>query len=235
MINTALIIEPRYLEKLPLIIHEFYNKLGSNWKIVFYCGQNLKSLWKLHLYDDIEIRELNVNNFNTSYEYSYFCKQKSLWESLYGDYVLIFQADTWIFNEKPYTIDYFINLNKSYIGGNMTYPWFELFRENINTHYKNFNGGLSLRKKQHMINIINKFPPKMKTNNIINDLLSDEEDVYFTIGCYKLGYSVGNDKESGYFAIHTIYYDKSFGIHKPIPQIKDIIYKKYPELANLYL
>ena len=64
---------------------------------------------------------------------------------------------TYILNVSPYTIDYFMNMNKSYIGGNMESEWKELIRENIYPKYINFNGGLSLRKRLDMIEIINTF------------------------------------------------------------------------------
>ena len=82
-------------------------------------------------------------------------KSKELWQTLYGDFVLTFQADTYILKKAPYTIEYFINMDKSYIGGNMDHGWNELIRENIYPNYRNFNGGLSLRKRLDMIEIIN--------------------------------------------------------------------------------
>ena len=37
------------------------------------------------------------------------------------------QVDTWPVNREPYTLDFFIELNKSYIGGNMCMPFFHGF------------------------------------------------------------------------------------------------------------
>lgn len=210
--NTALIVEPRFLEILPYIISEYYKILGSDWIIVFYCGKGFKSLWEGMLQTiDIEIRELEVNNFD-ALEYSYFFKQSKLWKSLYGDYVLTFQTDSIIKNIEPYTIDNYMKLNKSYIGGNMCYEWKELLRENIITSYRNFNGGLSLRKRLDMIKIIETFGIEFTENNS-NNIKTDPEDVYFTVGCYKLKLPVGDDEFCSHFAIHSIYYDKFFGVH----------------------
>jgi hypothetical protein len=44
-INTAVIVEPRFLKHLPFVINDFYKKLGLKWKIVFYCGKGLKNIW----------------------------------------------------------------------------------------------------------------------------------------------------------------------------------------------
>jgi hypothetical protein len=125
--NTAVIVEPRDLERLPLIIHKFQKSLES-WKIVFYCGKYLKEKWVALLDPLIEIRELDVNNLNAE-TYSDLFKSNEFWSSLYGDFVLVFQADTWILNhpeKNKYTIDFFTKKNVSYIGGNMSYRWNEI-------------------------------------------------------------------------------------------------------------
>ncbi len=209
--NTALIVEPRLIEDLPRIILDYYNKLGTSWHIVFYCGKGLKKYYKSKLIPvHIEIRELEVNNF-TADEYSTFFKRLDLWENLYGNYVLVFQYDTYILNKAPYNIDYYIYLNQSYIGGNMAYKWLEFEDLPIEERPKepsNYNGGLSLRNRLHMIQIIN----YMGYSHYA-------EDVYFTIGCIKLNLKFGNIKECNNFAIHTIYYNNYFGIHKPISGI----------------
>ena len=226
--NTALICEPRQLEYLPQIIKQFQYVL-KDWNFVFYCGKDLKNYWK-NILENIDIRELNENNLSSD-EYNDFFKKKSLWESLEGEYVLVFQADTWIHNDDTYDINYFIKLNKSYIGGNMDYEWKELKRELINPEYKNFNGGLSLRKRKDMIDIINNFEPK-KSHLFSEEHCSDAEDVYFTIGCYKLGLPLGDDEESSHFSVHDVYKNKWFGLHKP--NCKQNIIMDYPEL-NVFL
>jgi len=220
--NTALIIEPRDLNNIEFVINDTKQKLGDNWIIVFYCGKGLKDKWStiFNNSESIEIRELDTNNF-TSLEYSDFMKSKELWSSLYGEYVLTFQLDTFIVNEKPYDIDYFINMNKSYIGGNMNYLWFELVKQNIyNIHINqdnhcNFNGGLSLRKINDMIKIIDVFGVQETRKEISNNMLQYAEDVYFTVGCYKLGLPVGDNEESQHFALHTIWKENYFGLHNP--------------------
>jgi len=213
--NTALIVEPRFLEIIPYVINEYYKILGDSWIIVFYCGKGLKQLWENKLdiiINNIEIRELNVNNLN-SLEYSHFFKQRQLWDSLYGEYVLTFQTDSIIKNVEPYTIENYMKLNKSYIGGNMCYNWKELTRENIITsHFRNFNGGLSLRKRLDMIKIINTFGSDFTEINSTK-IKTDSEDVYFTLGCYKLNLPIGDDDFCSHFAVHSIYYDKFFGVH----------------------
>jgi len=214
--NTALIVEPRFLKNLPFVINDFHKKLGDGWKIVFYCGVGLKNIWLDLLKNyEIEIRELKENCYAYN-EYCDFVKSKELWESLYGDYVLVFTSNSIIINESPFTIDNFISLNKSYIGGNQFYQWKELTRENIYPEHKNFHGGLSLRKRTDMIKIIETFGVN-KTCIVAEESMNitmDMEDVYFTIGCYKLGLPVGDDDLCSHFSVHTILKGKFFGANR---------------------
>ena len=76
--NTALIVEPRFLERIPKIIENFQERLGPTWKVVFYCGKGLASKWKTLVRENVEIRELEVDNFIDD-EYSDFFKEKSKW------------------------------------------------------------------------------------------------------------------------------------------------------------
>ena len=177
----------------------------------------MKKKYETELDESIEIRELNVSNFTLN-EYSDFMKNKELWSSLYGEYVLTFQADTFIYNQEPYTIDYFTNMNKSYIGGNMDHEWNELIREQLYINDRNFNGGLSLRKRGDMIKIINEFDVELTQNNS-QKIQTDAEDVYFTIGCYKLNLPVGDNSDCSHFAVNRIWNDAFFGIHQPAIEI----------------
>lgn len=216
--NTVLLIEPRYCDEITYILANAYNRLGTNWNYVFYCGKSYKNNWINRLPNFIEVRDLPHDNFANTRLYSDFLKKKEIWESLYGDFVLTIQVDTWIMNYSPYDISYFIGLNKSYIGGNMKYKW--AFYNKINLHHKtrNFNGGLSLRKRNDMIKIIETFPPLKTLDRQIN-FLTEHEDVYFTTGCIKLRLPIGDDEKSSHFALHTQHYNFFFGIHNPCEKI----------------
>jgi hypothetical protein len=238
--NTALIVEPRDMKRIPLILNHVLFTLGSNWKIVFYCGLGLKAKWISIVNKEIEIRELPVNNF-TACTYSDFLKSKELWNSLYGDFVLVFQTDAWIINEPPYTIDYFLSRNKSYIGGNMCYKWCVL---EFKTSYSNYNGGLSLRKRKDMLYIIEKFPPVKTLENPPENIKIEDsppiealaEDAYFVKGCYLLNLDLGNtDEHFNHFALHTIFYQSAFGVHKPSWFVKQELIKLHPEIQTAYV
>jgi hypothetical protein len=144
----------------------------------------------------------------------------------------VFQADCYIFNSSPYTIDYFIDKNLSYIGGNMSYEWNELRYHNLNVDVRNFNGGLSLRKTEDIINIIRSFPPKLSAVKL-GQFETYGEDVYFTIGAYKLNLKVGDTKDDQKFACHSIITDRCFGIHNSDKFLnKKQLLETYPEIYN---
>jgi hypothetical protein len=232
---TLLFIEPRIFKECTNILNHFVDVLGGEWEYIFYCGKDTKVYWEYTNINKLyEIRELDVVNFPTPNKYSDFMKSKKLWESLNGDFVLTTQLDTWITNDNGYSIYDFIKLNKSYIGGNISYPWSELtYRENINVEYNNFNGGLSLRKRKDMIKIIEHFPPQ-KTNvesYLSSSIYTDAEDVYFTLGCYKLGLPIGDTEECSHFCIHSILKQSFFGIHRPL-FMKYIDGEIYHQMAN---
>ena len=85
----------------------------------------------------------------------------------------------------------------------MNYKWNELNSEKIYPKYRNFNGGLSLRKRIDMIKIIEEYP----------DNKNYGEDVYFTVGCYKLNLPIGDDEYCSQFVNHSYLTDKCFALH----------------------
>lgn len=234
--NTALIVEPGFYKHLPFVINDYHKKLDKqNWKIVFYCGRGLKNTWiDLLKNEDIEIRELNSISFSC-YEYWDFLKSKELWETLYGDYVLLFTLNSMIMNQEPHTIDFYMGLNKSYIGANQSYTWPELTRENIHPRYNNFQGGLSLRKRLDMVKIIDTFGTDKSTQNS-QSLLTDADDVYFTIGCYKLGLSVGDDEICSHFSCHCLLKKNFFGANRLEAGFYINLIQRYDTICdNIYL
>jgi len=212
--NTVLIVEPRRLDILAQIIYDCKKFGTSDWAYVFYCGKSSVDYWSSRLDSSIELRPLPVDNFTSSDSYNDFMKSKSLWESLTGEYVLTLQADCWLLNKVPLAT--FLRLNKSFIGGNQNYIWPELIRERISFSHYNFNGGLSLRKRKDLIRICDAFPPQPTVSSkYALTFTQDAEDVYFTIGCKKLGMDVGDDEICSQFAIHGYFKDAAFGIHNP--------------------
>ena len=104
----------------------------------------------------------------------------------------------------------------------MSYQWYELIKEDIFPEYRNFNGGASIRKTNDMLKIIDSFPD-------INDYA---EDVYFTIGCYRLNLPIGDDQISSTFINHTYITDECCIIHNSNFMDKEQLLSKYPDITN---
>ena len=120
----------------------------------------------------------------------------------------------------------------------MAGEFFETKREGITFPFNNFNGGLSLRKRLDMICIIETFPPQktcyiLEKDNPAKAFETDAEDVYFTIGCYRLGLPLGDDEVSSHFAVHSFYKEAYFGIHNPHAEAAFNLNIYWPELKNI--
>lgn len=150
---------------------------------------------------DTDIKEIN--------NYSKLLTSKSFWNNLEGEKILICQSDSIIFSNN---IDKFIKYD--YIGA----PWLKPTRPN---QLFQGNGGFSLRDRNKMIEIINKFPIEKMPNFMkpIKFMKNPDdicpEDVYFSQYILKLSQAILPDYETCCeFSMETIYHLKPFGGHK---------------------
>jgi hypothetical protein len=242
--NSAVIVEPRKIRQTIDVLYRFYNKLNTNWKFYLFCGKNTTEWWQSKIDFPIDIIELETDNL-TSTDYNDLLKTVSFWNSIQGEYVLIFQTDTWLNDNPIYDIDYFVKKEYSYVGGNMSYMWAEMsILHSFNISYKeygNYNGGLSLRKRKDMLQILNQYPPEPTMPYICMEVTEENkteivgrtaEDVYFTLGCYLLNLKIGIEEECSYFACHTVYRQGCFGFHLSSP-CKCIVDKCRAECPSL--
>jgi hypothetical protein len=175
----------------------------------FYKNLNIKNL-------EIINKKINITNIN---QYSELLTKENFWKELDGEYILICQSDSIIFGNE---IDKFYGYD--YIGA----PWIK--PKNPKQFFQG-NGGFSLRKREKMIEICQKYPIKkmpiyLKPVNFMktpDDLCP--EDVYF---CQYLN----RDNESimpsfdlcNEFSIESFNHPEPFGGHKFFehPWIKNI-------------
>ena len=173
----CVLIEYRCFPHLEFIIRNNILKLGSKWCFTIICG-NLNYDYLVQICNSIsskiQIIRTNYNNLLPS-EYSRFLSSLEFWILLKGKQILICQEDAIIFKNNIEDFLYF-----DYIGA----PWMKTKNDNISCVG---NGGLSLRTKDIMIQIIKKqsiFETKFNsctleyiknTNSFI-----PPEDVYFT-------------------------------------------------------
>jgi hypothetical protein len=208
----AVLIEFRCLPHLEFLIRNVIHKLGENWSQTIVCGLNnynfINDIVK-NIDRDIKIIKLEYDNLNQQ-EYNDLLMTIDFWNLFNGEKLLIHQEDSCIFKSN---IDDFLEWD--YIGA----PW--SLDSQINKHSVS-NGGLSLRSRSKMIEILNKIPiDKIDENlnlNSINyksiNLDHMPEDIYFSqfLQIYNIG-SVADFDTAKRFSCETIYSENPFGMH----------------------
>jgi len=182
----AVLIEFRCFPHLEFLIRNAVLKLGRKWSHTIICGNLNYDLIKnisSKISENIKIIKKDYDNL-TQNEYSGFLSSLEFWNLLNGDKILIYQEDSFIFKEN---IEEFIEYD--YIGA----PWPKNTNDTPNCVG---NGGISLRSKQKMIDVINKISIKNTSINEStkiymkkNKLTVCPEDVYFSLNMQK--YNIG--------------------------------------------
>jgi hypothetical protein len=220
--KTAFIIEPRKHKALEYVLENFLENLNSSWDFIIFHG-NLNKEYieniinnKLNKYRErIRLISLNVDNINNGVEYSRILTNKEFYRYIPNEIFLIFQTDTLINPKYKNKINDFLIYD--YVGA----PW---------QHTNEVgNGGLSLRKKSKMLEIIENCPYVNNDNNV-----NYVEDVYFSKKCKNIDIYKPDFNTAKEFASETTWNPTSFGIHK-VWQYFDIskIKKDFPEVENL--
>ena len=201
---TAIIVEPRCHDALEFVLKNFYDNLSDEWKFIIFHGENNKEIilnicCKYFNPKRLLLVNLKVDNL-TPQQYNKLFYTEELYDYISTDTFLVFQTDAIICTTYKELINDFLKYD--YVGA----PW---------SHFNHVgNGGLSLRKKSKMLEILK----IKKENNKIFDTNGKyiNEDVTFSLShdtdnihIYKP--TVEKAKE---FAIESIYNNKSFGIHK---------------------
>ena len=174
----AVLIEYRSFSHVEFLIRNAILKLGSKWSYTIICGnlnyQFMKNICA-KISTSIKIIKTNYDNLIPN-NYNLLLSSVNFWNLFSGKKILIYQEDSFIFKNN---IEEFIEWD--YIGA----PWPKNTNDTPNCVG---NGGLSLRTKQIMIDIINKISIQntqinestkiyMKKNN----LTICPEDVYFSL------------------------------------------------------
>ncbi len=200
---TAVIIEPRKHPALEFVLDNFNKNLSNEWKIILFHGNNnieyCNDILRKINSSRIFLNNLNVDNLSIS-DYNKLLTNIDFYKNIPTEIFLIFQTDTMICSKYKNLINNYFNYD--YVGA----PWkLDIDWVTDKNNKKNFigNGGLSIRKKSKMLEIIN----NCKYDGVIN------EDFYFSQGCNNNVNKPEYD-EALKFSIETVYNKESFGIHK---------------------
>lgn len=213
---TAVIIEPRDHNALEFVLKNFFINLSNEWGFIIYHGRLNKVFIENIINNNLKeykhridkIIQLDIDNL-TIKQYNKLCKTPSFYKIVNTDLLLLFQVDTLIINKE--ILNNFLKYD--YVGA----PWKDGMVG---------NGGLSLRRKNKMIEI---------TEKVDHDFL-ENEDTYFS---YQNVITLDKPdfNEAQKFSIETIFHEKSFGIHAPWKHLNkyeiEYLINKYPDIATL--
>lgn len=215
---TAVIIEPRKHKALPFVLNNFLTNLSDEWEIMIFHGRKNKEYIENILSNELyqyrhrikKLIQLYIDNLSIN-QYNAILKSTSFYKCISTEILLIFQVDSIILKENKDLINIFLNYD--YVGA----PW-------MNGQVG--NGGLSLRRKSKMIEVI---------ENVDFNFM-DHEDNYFSyqrqVELKKPSFQVAQT-----FSVETVFHEKSFGIHAPWKHLNKyemkFLINKYPEIQQL--
>ena len=192
---TAVIVEPREHKALYFVLNNFVENLSDNWNFIIFHGNKntdyilniLKSPLLSKNINRIKLINLNVDNL-TIRDYNNLLVSKDFYNKIPTEVFLIFQTDSIICKENKNLINEFIKYD--YVGAPLKAKLVG-------------NGGLSLRRKSKMLEILNNCEYK-----------NEPEDVYFSVACHKIYVNKPDYEKSKEFSVEAIYHPNSFGVHK---------------------
>lgn len=204
--KALVIVEPRKHKDLSTVLKNFDELIPSDWDMYIFHGLSANSFAKeaAKVVKDrtVYFKTLDVDNLDAD-GYNSLLKQRSFWDKVNAENILVFQTDTAICSKTKFRIEDFIKYN--YVGCNTDK---KTIGNNHNLDYWKGPfygvGGLSFRKKSFMIQCIkdNKRPENYP------------EDIYFS-ECAELT----KDKPEKVDIIHSFctqstYVKNSLGAHK---------------------
>lgn len=219
---TAVIIEPRNHKAFEFVLTNFLENLDEKWNIIIFHG-NLNKEYLNNIINKLEKHKKRITLINLKVdnliieEYSRLLATDTFYNYIPTENFLVFQCDTMINSENKNSIYKFIDYD--YIGA----PWFSKDINHIKYNAVG-NGGLSLRKKSKMLEIIRKCPYK-----------GEPEDDYFSYPCEEVKLNKPTFETAKKFSSETHLDKESFGLHKPwIYNDIKILNNLFPNIDILY-
>jgi hypothetical protein len=186
--KAAVIIEPRKHPLLKQVIYNFMYLLPSDWSLHIFCGSDNYDFVKESILFNCNIHTLPQSNL-TEQDYNNLLTSSSFYTEYFNsEHILIFQTDTILLKDN---INDFLHFD--IIGA----PW-SFSRD------KGCNGGLSLRKRSKMLEIIQ-----------TSSKCVENEDGFFSFtNAHKLNINPSFENKNK-FSVETVIHEDPLGMHKP--------------------
>jgi hypothetical protein len=152
MLKSVVLVETREHKALPFVLDNLTSVLPDEWKIqIFHGNNNLDYINNIivekELVDRTTFTDLKIDSVS-QIDSSELMLSEWLWESMIGDIILYFECDSILCPNSKYKISDFEDFE--YIGG-----YWGTKEYNLAQPYPVvMNGGVSIRKKQYMLDII---------------------------------------------------------------------------------
>jgi glycosyltransferase involved in cell wall biosynthesis len=227
---TAMMIEPRRHRAIEVVLKNITKCLNDDWGIQVFVGDHnetyVRNIVRDMQNDRVKVVNIKLENMN-HLTYSKFMTEPLIYDHIPTETFMIFQTDSFINEKNKHYLDRFISYD--YVGA----PWKD---HNVG------NGGISIRKKSKMLEIMKKVPFKMgmyedKYFSLVLNEWCSEEDVQKWTNEIKLKKPTFELAKT--FAIETVFHNDFFAVHKPWEYLKkeelDYIIKSCDNLNTLIL
>ena len=154
MKKVAVIVETREHKALPFVLNNVMSILPDNWGLQIFHGSNnleyVKKVTDTELLNGKEITytDLKIDSITADDSSLEIMLTEDFWNKVVGETVLYFECDTMLCPNSEYKVEEFEHFD--FIGG----YWGNQLEMLDNDYSKVMNGGLSLRKKSFMLDII---------------------------------------------------------------------------------
>lgn len=190
---SAIMVEPRKHLAYELVLRNFLENLNDDWQFLLFVGNDNEAYVRtiVNRIGDPRVCIYNIGIPNlTGLTYSELFTNPLFYSFIHTEMFLVFQTDSIVNPQYKHLIYEFLDYD--YVGA----PWREGY---VGRERDVGNGGLSLRKKTKMLEIIDK-----KIWNGAN------EDLFFS---FYPGINKPSVSHAEIFSVESIYNERSFGLH----------------------
>ena len=234
---VGVIVEPREHHNLIPVLKNFQEVFPTKTVFVFHGTNNEEMILRAMTDGTIQSEKIVMMPLNlpqlTIRQYNYLLTHAQFYEKLPGDFLLIFQTDSILFTNSKVNIQDFMHYD--YVGA----PWNVLNRikrnmdsalqfNSISRHNESGNGGLSLRRRNTMLETVKKLP-YLSIPHI-------PEDVYFSNALHEMGASIPTDEEAAKLFFERVETGElPLGAHKHLPKNNaDLITEEERKIVESY-